>query len=910
MGKAPSRRLKFVGILLLAALALVLSLDNIGLVADDLDAGWPTSRPSKLDNMALPDRLDSDRYHGEQPRSNNILQPMQSRPQEVLVITNNSDGGPGTLRQALLDAQPDDVITFDPNAFSPAAPTTISLASPLPSIGQVGLTLDASNAGVILDGSAAGAEMAPGLKVIADSVTVRGLQIVSFSGYGIELHGQNNVIGGDPGLGAGPLGQGNLFSDNGQSGIGLFGVETFSNTVSGNLIGTDLTGQLAWGNQRDGVHVNGAHHNLIGDNVIGGNQGAGIQICCTPDSAYNTVRDNLIGVGSDGETAVPNFWKGIVVSDGANHNTIGPGNVIANTSSGDGIGIIGGFAPGNTILGNSVYDNQGSGIALWNENMELVHVPAIAAFDLAAGSVSGVACTNCLVQIYSDEDNEGRVFEGQAVADDNGGFAIENGGPLTGPHLTATATDASGTTSMFSVPTIGARSVGLQDSNTSPFRAISTRRADQLVDNRIGFYVQDQSWVDGGIADADVLNGLGVKRARGQMNDPDAFSIDWSSDELLIHANFDQMITGLTQNGIEMTYILIFWDKEHYRQTGQLSLPRFQSEEEIQRYLDFVHLMVQAFGDRVDSWELWNEPGYDPECNEPLPGAIQCIPVETYIDVAQRAIALIRQEDPEARIVVPSYHAWDPPELYQNYLYRILESELMPMVDGIAWHPFIVHLDPAECGGEFFDRYWETVFPEIKSIAIAHGFQGEFRADELRFAIRPPGSTNPCAVWDRTASKYLVREIVHHLGEDVSAGTIMNGDSQVQVLERLGTLLAGAQVASPSIEISTTITNAISYTFALANGDHLLAVWRHVDITEEDVGLGATIELPGFAGHTAFGIDVLNGFQQALNTHAEGETLVIPSLLLREYPLLVRLAPPRTIFLPLILKGQGAGVRR
>lgn len=826
----------------------------------------------------------------------------------ILVVTSTADSGPGTLRQALLDAQPGDAITFDPSVFSPTSPVTISLAGPLPVVNQDGLSLNASDAGVVLDGSAAGGEMTPGLNVNANDVTVRGLQIVGFSGYGIELHGQNNIIGGDRGLGDGPLGQGNLLSGNGQSGIGLFGAETFSNTVTGNLIGTDATGLVARGNQRDGVHVNGAHHNLIAGNVIGGNQGGGVQICCSLDSAFNTVRDNLIGVGSDGQTPVPNAWRGIVISDGANHNTIGPGNVIAN--SGGGIGVVGRLAPGNTILGNSIYDNLESGIALWNENMELVHAPAIAAFDLAAGLVSGVACSNCLVQIYSDEDNEGRVFEGQAVADGGGVFSFVKSGPLTGPHLTATATDAGGTTSMFSVPTAGARSIGLQAGNTRPFQAIPVRSANQLVDNRIGFYVQDQSWVDGGIADANVLNRMGVKRARGQMNDPDAYSINWDTDELLIHENFDQMITGLGQNGIEMTYILIFWDKEHYRQTGQISLPRFQTEEEIQRYLDFVRAMVQAFGDRVDSWELWNEPGYDPECNEPLPAAIQCIPVETYVDLGQRAISLIRQEDPGARIVVPSYHAWDPPELYQNYFYRILESELMPLVDAIAWHPFLVNLDPEECGGAFFDHYWTTVLPEIKSIAAAHGFQGEFRADELGFAVRTPGSTNPCAVLDRTASKYLVREIVHHLGEDVSAGMIMNGDSQVQVLERLGTLLAGAQVGSLAIDISTTVTNAISYAFALPNGDHLAAIWRSVDITDTENGVSATIELPGSSGYTAHGIDVLSGVQQRLDTYVEGDSMVIPGIQLRDYPLVLRLAPRRRVFVPVILKDGGTGTRR
>lgn len=48
--------------------------------------------------------------------------------------------------------------------------------------------------------------------------------------------------------------------------------------------------------------------------------------------------------------------------------------------------------------------------------MDLARPPAIAAFDLAGGVVSGVTCPNCLVQVYSDEDNEGRLFEGQTTA--------------------------------------------------------------------------------------------------------------------------------------------------------------------------------------------------------------------------------------------------------------------------------------------------------------------------------------------------------------------------------------------------------------------------------------------------------------------------------------------------------------
>jgi hypothetical protein len=78
---------------------------------------------------------------------------------KTIIVTTADDSGPGTLRQAMRDAKPGDTITFDPNIFLPENPTTIFLKnedqdSALPNLLQGGLTIDASNAGVILDGSA------------------------------------------------------------------------------------------------------------------------------------------------------------------------------------------------------------------------------------------------------------------------------------------------------------------------------------------------------------------------------------------------------------------------------------------------------------------------------------------------------------------------------------------------------------------------------------------------------------------------------------------------------------------------------------------------------------------------------------------------------------------------------------
>jgi hypothetical protein len=188
----------------------------------------------------------------------------------------------------------------------------------------------------------------------------------------------------------------------------------------------------------------------------------------------------------------------------------------------------------------------------------------------------------------------------------------------------------------------------LQEDNPNPFSRLKILPSDQLPDNRIGFFVQAQDWVDAGLADSNVLNGMGVKRARGQMNDADSYLVNWDTDELVIHDNFNQLISGLDDNRIRMTYILLFWDKEWRRQTGQTPIPtgqvpfpRFQAEEEIQRWLDFVRLMVRSFGDRVDYWELWNEPSFE--------RSHAWIRVDDYISLARRAIPIIRSEDPGAK---------------------------------------------------------------------------------------------------------------------------------------------------------------------------------------------------------------------------------------------------------------------
>jgi len=183
----------------------------------------------------------------------------------IIMVNSTDDSGPGTLRQALLDAETGDTITFDAAVFPPHAPVAVYVDSELPHIGQGNLTIDASNAGVILDGSNVSKDWTVGLQILSNRNTVMGLQISNFSGAGIVLSGgaQYNTIGGEPGIGSGPVGQGNLISNN-ETGIGLWGTATSFNTITGNLIGTDATGRHSLSNSM-GIYISeGASHNTIG----------------------------------------------------------------------------------------------------------------------------------------------------------------------------------------------------------------------------------------------------------------------------------------------------------------------------------------------------------------------------------------------------------------------------------------------------------------------------------------------------------------------------------------------------------------------------------------------------------------------------------------------------------------------
>jgi len=316
-------------------------------------------------------------------------------PTGPFTVSNTSDSGSGSLRQAILDANANptgiDLIVFD---ISGPGPHTITPGSALPTITTpviIDGTTQPGFAGqplIELNGEDAGAN-ADGLKITAGNSTVRGLVVNRFAGSGIWIwyEGGNRIIGNFIGtdisgtfdfgngldgllvqeasnnlIGGTSLGTRNIVSGNNHYGIFIYGTNATGNRIEGNYVGPDVTGTLEVGNSWGGILVAYASGNTIGGtdlnsgNIISGNQYRGIWIYGT-NATGNRIEGNFVGTDITGTSDLGNALEGIYILDAATNVIGGTVTGVRNIVSGNdriGIFIYGTNATGNQIEGNYV----------------------------------------------------------------------------------------------------------------------------------------------------------------------------------------------------------------------------------------------------------------------------------------------------------------------------------------------------------------------------------------------------------------------------------------------------------------------------------------------------------------------------------------------------------------------------
>jgi len=415
-----------------------------------------------------------------------------STPTEVpftMVVTNTNDGGPGSLRQAIINANAHagftDTISFKIPGDGVHTITPLSILPALTEPAFIDGTTQPGYAGsplIELNGvsAACGECFADGL-ILNGGSTVVGLAINRFAGNGLTLRGNGNVvvsnfIGTDP---TGTLDRGNggngiqiigannsvgglqpatknVVSGNQGEGIRIDGVLSTGNLIRGNYVGTTASGNAALGNNASGIYIRRSGNNSVTGNLISGNLGfAGIAICAeasfcgggndtgTPaDGSGNIIQGNLIGTNVAGTGALGNDQHGISI-DGAPNTIVGgplasTRNVISATVAGPGIEIFHAGADNNLIRGNVIGTDM-TGLAPLPNHGDGILIDSSATANIISGIEDSRVAPNTIkfntgmginVQSGQQEFRINRI-------DANGGLGISGGEVLNnGPTLT------------------------------------------------------------------------------------------------------------------------------------------------------------------------------------------------------------------------------------------------------------------------------------------------------------------------------------------------------------------------------------------------------------------------------------------------------------------------------------------
>ncbi len=333
-----------------------------------------------------------------------LAQPEQAHA-ATFTVTNTSDSGAGSFRQAISDVNgagvgPHSIVFNVPGGGL----KTITVSTPLPSLLRQ-VTIDGtsqpgtSGIGIQLNGN--GLAFGSG----SDGSVVKGLAIYNCSYAGISVSGASNLhisgnhigtdaagntalansgaginIGGGANntlIGGATAAERNVISAN--TGGGVYANSAGVVTIIGNYIGTNASGNAPLGNTGLGGIIlwGGGSSSVIGGttaaerNVISANDGPGIFLA---DCVGVHIMGNYIGTDVDGEDELDNN-SGISCYDGADNTIIGGsaagGNLIRYSGTGipgNGVEISG--ASGCEVSYNTITDNKGVGVYVYGNDTD------------------------------------------------------------------------------------------------------------------------------------------------------------------------------------------------------------------------------------------------------------------------------------------------------------------------------------------------------------------------------------------------------------------------------------------------------------------------------------------------------------------------------------------------------------
>ena len=226
-------------------------------------------------------------------------------------------------------------------------------------------------------------------------------------------------------------------------------------------------------------------------------------------------------------------------------------------------------------------------------------------------------------------------------------------------------------------------------------------------------------------------------------------------------------------------------------------------------------------------------------------------------------------------------------------------------IEAISWHP----------GAEPNAAYFTTV-REFQKKCRDLGFQGEFFANEIYAgSMYPPGATSyPMLTSEIQMAKYLVRSLVGHSALDIMAApchphftgrvhpqALCQGTWGVQTLNpcrptmtyymwrNIATIMDDFYHTEFPVKFSDD-KGLLYFTFQQGNNERMVTVW--IDGPHQDAIAQTKTEItfPGTQARQARVQDIMNGTEQELDLATSGSDTIIKGMVIKDYPVFVRLS--------------------
>jgi hypothetical protein len=415
----------------------------------------------------------------------------------------------------------------------------------------------------------------------------------------------------------------------------------------------------------------------------------------------------------------------------------------------------------------------------------------------------------------------------------------------------------------------------------------------KLVDSRINSLVSGvvrnpaSDWSDW----AKGLKYDGFTRTRFTLNFSDGPAVDFSYAfiESELPNDYVALFRQMKDLGIKTRYSLSFWDMAYRQNGGTISHNRLSTEKETDRYLTYVKMVATSLKGLVDSYELWNEP----DANYKY---YQRITPEDYIRVARHAIPLIREIDPQARIVLVSTSSYTD-ESTPEYSMKILQSDVIALADAISLHTVNNDTSPVFRSEYYYD--YDAMWKNIKQVAEANGFHGEYIADELNYRSNyslnlQPESGDYHPYEPEIAAKYIGRMIAINLGLDISVGTSgTNANARPfegNMIRNMAYLFDGLHASSFPLNIDSASNLIRYYTFVDEDGNKYIAIWDDGEAKVTSDSFASSIVVEDASAISVIAMDPFNSTTQEMKFSNIENKVLLDGITITDFPTIYKIA--------------------